>query len=321
MIGDGVFRKSRAPAVAPGAMELHRHDMTATFAADVTLGAAQERLAEIGQWLAVDGDPASSVGDLISFNSTGPLRLGYGAWRDLLLGVQFTNGPGELISAGGRTVKNVAGYDLTKFIVGSAGVFGKIVTATARTYRKPQCALFARFPADARRVGQLMPTSLRPQWAILTADALLCGYLGDERTINYYRTNLPQAEPTEIVERTVDQDIADRSARWRTHGRRTFRASVPPARIGDFVSVLPGGSWIADAAFGVVLGSDLREEQNSVVAQSAACVGGSVRFFFDDGGKKSIDFPAGAVERQIIGRLKKSFDPDEKLAPLPRSMN
>jgi FAD/FMN-containing dehydrogenase len=195
-------------------MDLHRHDMTATFAANVTLGAAQEHLARLRQWLPIDGDPASSIGDLISSNSTGPLRLGYGAWRDLLLGVQFTNGRGELISAGGRTVKNVAGYDLTKFIVGSAGVFGTIVTATLRTYRRPQAALLARFPADAGRVGQLMPTSLRPQWAMLNGDALLCGYLGDERTIEYYRTNLPHAEPVEVVNRSVDEDVEYRNHMW-----------------------------------------------------------------------------------------------------------
>ena len=83
-------------------------------------------------------------------NSTGPLRLGYGAWRDLLLGVQFTNGRGELITAGGRTVKNVAGYDLTKFMVGSHGVFGRLVTITTRTYRRPDRALVRAVSAGRR---------------------------------------------------------------------------------------------------------------------------------------------------------------------------
>ena len=131
------FRADCKPLVSPDAIELHALDMTATVGGDVTLGALQRRLAEHGQWLPIDGDPKSSISDLISFNSTGPLRLGYGAWRDLLLGVQFKNGRGELISAGGRTVKNVAGYDLTKLMVGSAGVLGRIMTVTPRTYKKP----------------------------------------------------------------------------------------------------------------------------------------------------------------------------------------
>ena len=107
------FRPDRAPLVSPGAMDLHEHDMTATFATDVVLAEAQGKLAEIGQWLAVDGDPAASLGRLVEINSTGPLRLGFGAWRDLLLGCQFENGRGELITVGPRlsgvprTIRNV----------------------------------------------------------------------------------------------------------------------------------------------------------------------------------------------------------------------
>src|SRR5207344_1331571 len=103
----------------------HVEDLSATFAADVTLGAAQAKLREHGQWLPIDGGNDETLGALVERNSTGPLRLGFGAWRDLLLGAQFTNGDGELITAGGRTVKNVAGYDLTKLMVGQRGVFGK----------------------------------------------------------------------------------------------------------------------------------------------------------------------------------------------------
>src|SRR3954452_24547114 len=138
------FRANREPLVPPGGADLHARDMSATFAADVTLRAALERLRELNQCLPVAGDPDLPLGTLVERNSTGPLRLGYGAWRDLLLGVQFTNGRGELISPGGMTVKNVAGYDLTKFIVGSFGIFGRLITFTARTYRRPDGALLVR---------------------------------------------------------------------------------------------------------------------------------------------------------------------------------
>jgi FAD/FMN-containing dehydrogenase len=252
-----IFRSPRTPLVPPGGMELHQRDMTATFAADVTLAAAQARLAEIGQWIAIDGQSQESLGELVSFNSTGPLRLGYGAWRDVLLGVQFTNGRGELISAGGQTVKNVAGYDLTKFIVGSAGVVGKIVTLTMRTYRRPVAAMVATYPADVRIVGRLAPTALRPQWAILRSDELLCGFLGDQRTIDYYGSALPQSEPTEVRQRSVEEDIADRARLWRAEGELTFRASVPPLQVAEFAADLDCEAWAADAAFGIVLGSHI----------------------------------------------------------------
>ncbi|HZL36785.1 MAG TPA: FAD-binding oxidoreductase [Tepidisphaeraceae bacterium] len=338
------FRPPRSPIVPPGGMELHERDMTATFAGDVMLGAAQERLAEIGQWLPMDGDPNATLGSLVSFNSTGPLRLGYGAWRDLLLGVQFANGRGELISAGGRTVKNVAGYDLTKFIVGSAGVFGTLVTLTARTYRRPEGALLARHRPDAGLVRRLMPTALRPQWAMLTGDALLLGYIGDRRTLDYYRTALSQSEPLEILERSLEEDVADRARLWQWRGALGFRAAVPPARVEEFARGLANGSWVADAAFGVVLGSHIEREQIPVIKQAVAAVGGSVRFiaradrteansaagesqsqpqsqsedFHTAGASQALaDLSTNPIERQIIERLKLAFDPDSKLNPLP----
>src|SRR5947208_1670688 len=93
------FRSNQTPLVSPGGMECFARDMTVTISADVTLGAAQAKLAELGQWLPIDGDVQSALGELVENNSTGPLRLGYGGWRDLLLGVQFLNGRGELITA------------------------------------------------------------------------------------------------------------------------------------------------------------------------------------------------------------------------------
>jgi glycolate oxidase FAD binding subunit len=156
-------------------MDLHVRDMTATIAADVTLGDVQVAMAEQHQWLPIDGDPSRPLGELIEHNSSGPLRLGYGAWRDLLLGVQFINHRGELITAGGRTVKNVAGYDLTKLMVGQHRQLGKIVTLTTRTYRRPAGAVVATFPPDLSLVQSLLPTPLKPQWMLLSPDALTCG--------------------------------------------------------------------------------------------------------------------------------------------------
>src|SRR5688572_23305182 len=184
------FRPDLQPLVAPGAIDHHVGDMTATVAADVSLRRVQEEIAGAGQWLPIDGDPDLSVGDLVETNSTGPLRLGYGAWRDLLLGAQFHNGAGELITAGGRTVKNVAGYDLTKFMVGQRGVFGRLVTVTTRLYQRPAGAILAMFAPNPRMIGRLLPSTARPQWAVLTADALLCGYVSDERTLAFYENTL-----------------------------------------------------------------------------------------------------------------------------------
>ena len=285
-------------------------DMTATFAANVTLDAAQARLAQQNQWLPIDGDPSAPLGHLVESNSTGPLRLGYGAWRDLLLGCQFTNGTGELITAGGRTVKNVAGYDLTKFMVGQHGVFGRVVTITARTYRRPDAALLATFAPDVKRLSALLTTPARPQWSVLTADALLCGYLSDARTASFYEAELPRHRPLRVERRSVEDDVRHRQEVWRNSG---FRASVPPASIKRFAEQARVASWSADAAFGVIVGS-CDASQQSTLERAAHDVGGSILFFDPSG--KPLRLTSDPGVQRLLERLKIAFDPGGALAPI-----
>ena len=208
------FRKPREALVGPGEMDCHAADMTATFAADVPLNVAQAKLAQIDQWIPVDGNPEFTVGRLVEENSTGPLRLGYGAWRDLLLGCQFRIATGELITAGGRTVKNVAGYDLTKFMIGQRRIFGSVVTITMRTYRRPAAALLARFDPSDRWISGKIATPLRRRWAILTSSALWCGWLDGAIEIDFFEKLVARESPAELVRRSLDQDIAHRAKLW-----------------------------------------------------------------------------------------------------------
>lgn len=302
--------------------------MTVTAAADVPLAVVQEKLAEFDQWLPMDGEASLSVGQLVERNSTGPLRLGYGAWRDLLLGAQFYNGREELITAGGRTVKNVAGYDLTKFMVGQRGVFGRLVTITTRTYRRPAGAMLGRWDKRsnlAERIGfltSLLPTDVRPQWALVDEKELLCGYLGDESTLRYYQGELPKFG-FEIQPRTVRQDIELRQERLQSPFKDTLineisrcRASVPPHRIGQFVHEAKLQRWIADPAFGVVWAAvDSAPQDEQIVQQAAIRAGGSAIIERPDG--SIADLPLDKGVRSLLERLKASLDPDGKLAPLP----
>jgi len=305
------FRADFQPLVAPGAIDHHADDMTVTIAADVSLRRMQETVAAKGRWLPIDGEPDLAVGELVEGNSTGPLRLGYGAWRDLLLGAQFRNGRDELITAGGRTVKNVAGYDLTKFMVGQRGVFGKLVTITTRLYQRPAGAILATFPPNVRMIGRLLPSTARPQWALLTSDALLCGYVGDERALEFYENALRvERKPRSVERRTLEQDMEHRERIW----RGDFRVSVPPAKISDFVAVAKPMNWVADAAFGIVLGSGAAEAQ---VCSAAAALSGTATFTPRDAASGPMFEVPSVQQRQLLERLKKAFDPDNRLAPLP----
>ena len=310
------FRPNHSPLVPPGQVEHHAADMTATIAADVTLADVQAKLGSAGQWLPIDGDPQSPVGRLVEANSSGPLRLGYGHWRDLLLGAQFRNGRGELITAGGRTVKNVAGYDLTKFMVGQRGVFGTLVTITTRTYKQPAGAILATFAPQPKLIHRLLPSPARPQWAMLTSDALLCGYMGDERTLAYYFDALNEWKPRALERRSLSEDIAHRAQLW----RGSFRAAVPPASLSDFLTHLApvrstaGAAlhrWSADPAFGIIVG----DGDPTALRDAARTVGGTVSF--DAGAADTwFDVPPGA-QRDLLERLKQAFDPENRLAPLP----
>ena len=313
------FRPPQSPLLPPGTVEVLRRDMTVIAGADVTLAAVQERLAEAGQWLPLDGDPHAPLGRLVEENSTGPLRLGYGAWRDLLLGVQFRNGKGELITAGGRTVKNVAGYDLTKFMVGQRGIFGSVVTLTSRTYRRPAAALVAEFSPAVAHLHRLLPTSVRPHWAVLRNDALWCGFLGEADAIAYYESKLVEFAPRRVERRPVEEDVTHREDLWRVSKQtgRWFRAAVPPAKVQEFVSRAKVVDWTADAAFGVVLGAgaalDDAHDEHERVHAAAQAVGGTV-YFVEPGGH--VVRWGNAAEEELLQRLKAAFDPEGQLEPL-----
>lgn len=111
----------------------HWHgDLTATVQAGATLGTVNAELGRRGQWIPLD--PAwpdrATLGGIVATNDSGPRRQRHGTPRDLLIGVQMARADGQLAKAGGRVVKNVAGYDLGKLLAGSFGCLGVIVGAT-----------------------------------------------------------------------------------------------------------------------------------------------------------------------------------------------
>jgi glycolate oxidase FAD binding subunit len=124
-------------AVAPAA------DMTVTVRAGTRVADLERVLGSAGQRLPVDVPLAerATVGGMIAIAASGPLRLGHGTLRDYLIGITVIGADGRSIRAGGRVVKNVAGYDLMKLHAGARGTLGLVVEATLRL--KPAPAHFA----------------------------------------------------------------------------------------------------------------------------------------------------------------------------------
>jgi FAD/FMN-containing dehydrogenase len=115
-------------------------NQTVTVEAGMPLAALQQALKANRQWLPIRPfrGPEATVGGLAALAACGPERLRYGAARDLLLGLRFVSGTGRPVSAGGRVVKNVAGYDLGRLLVGSGGTLGFLTDLTLRVSSIPE---------------------------------------------------------------------------------------------------------------------------------------------------------------------------------------
>ena len=147
-------------------------DLVVKVQAGHPMSRLQEVLAAAGQQLAVDS--AGTVGGAIAGAAAGPRRLLYGTVRDLLIGVTIIRADGVLARAGGKVVKNVAGYDLGKLFTGSRGTLGLIVEAAFRLHPLPRARAFvgatAADPAAAHAMVQaLMHSPLVP--AAIEVDA------------------------------------------------------------------------------------------------------------------------------------------------------
>lgn len=114
-------------------------DYVVAVRAGTRLGDVQAALGAHGQWLPLDppGGEAATMGGIVAANRNGPRRLLWGSIRDLLIGIHVALPTGEVIKAGGKVVKNVAGYDLAKLFIGSLGAVGIITEVIFKISPRP----------------------------------------------------------------------------------------------------------------------------------------------------------------------------------------
>lgn len=125
-----------------GLVEHDDANLTATAQSGMRLSALQKTLGERGQFLAIDPPHPGrcTIGGLVAANLNGPRRMLYGGVRDLVIGMKIVLAKGEQIKAGGKVVKNVAGYDMCKLFVGSLGTLGVITEVTFKMAPLPESA-------------------------------------------------------------------------------------------------------------------------------------------------------------------------------------
>ena len=145
-------------------------DLTITVRAGTPLSEISTATGEHGQWLPLDpaGSPDGSIGATVATGSYGPLASAFGRPRDQVLGLEAVTGTGEVITVGSRVVKNVAGFDLTRLLVGSWGTLGVITQMTLRlrarsdVERTAAIALPARGPKLAAALAAVRAARLAP---------------------------------------------------------------------------------------------------------------------------------------------------------------
>jgi glycolate oxidase FAD binding subunit len=150
-----------------GMIEYEPGEFTFTALAGTRVTEIAAILAEHGQYLPCDpllADAGATLGGTVAAGANGPGRYRYGGLRDFILGVRYVDGAGDLVYAGGKVVKNAAGFDIPKLMVGSLGQFGVLVELTFKVFPKPEAYATLRLdlPSVAAGAAAIMKLTSQP---------------------------------------------------------------------------------------------------------------------------------------------------------------
>jgi len=300
-----------------GIRDYQPNELVLTAAAATPLGVIEAALAPARQMLAFEppnwsrllGVPAEgavrrTIGGALACNLSGPRRIKAGAARDHFLGFRGVSGRGEMFKSGGKVVKNVTGYDLSKLIAGSYGTLAAIEEVTVKVLPRPeQCETIVLCGLDPAAATRAMSHALASPHevsgavylpagatAALTSLADLPGIAalrleGPPPSVAFRRERL-LAELTADCDATVLEDEAS-TAFWRAirdvepfadlAGRTIWRVLVAPSRgaeLGEAISRAVEATWFVDWGGGllwvaVASGENVAEDGGASLIRSA----------------------------------------------------
>ena len=160
-----------------GITEYEPSEFTFTALAGTPVREIRATLGERGQYLPFDpvlADAGSTLGGAVAAGINGPGRWRYGGLRDFILGVRFVDGEGRLLRLGGKVVKNAAGFDVPKLLVGSAGRLGVIAEMTFKVFPRPLAWRTLRLPApDESAKARLLADLGRGRWELDAVESVV----------------------------------------------------------------------------------------------------------------------------------------------------
>ena len=336
-------------------------DFTVTVQAGVPLQQLQQELAARGQWLALDwpwgsgadGSESGTVGGLVARGLAGGLRQRYLGVRDQLIGLSLMRADGTAAKAGGRVVKNVAGYDLMRLFTGSWGSLGLITELTLRTLPQPRLRrgllLQGPLPALERLRRQALASPLMPEliewWrpagsvaasaaaAPEAQPALLIGLasISAEAIAEQLGTWCTSAEAVGLQAESLDPEAlacrrADTPGSRANAGEQRWllRLGLLPAQLHELLADTAllqglGYSLVAGSGLGMAWGSAAAVPAYRVEALRRRCkelggdLGGTLTVLEQPSGSQ---LPAweNAPSRPLIEAVKRQFDPLQQLA-------
>ncbi len=318
----------------------------------MTLRALQDVLAERDQWLPLrppHGDRCS-LGGLAALGTCGPERMRYGAPRDLALGLKFVSGEGRLIAAGGRVVKNVAGYDLTRLLIGSMGTLGLITELTFQVASLPECCVAQVAKGSPQQCAaaatELLCSRLDPTFVIGLPDEpalriggqvtgngdpwqLIAGFEGFEETVTFQtegcRTMFDGAglDVGESRKYAVREGLCGEYFDLLGRGAARMRADLPLDRVSAFLSAavekLGSASVLVDFGCGRVTASDESSTDDTWkhFCDTARSAGGHA--VLEKVPRESADgasvFGPPRADWPMMQRIKAALDPHDVFAP------
>ncbi|HLJ20424.1 MAG TPA: FAD-binding oxidoreductase [Stellaceae bacterium] len=292
-------------------LEHSQADMIVSVEAGIRLEDLQAELAKAGQFLPLDAfrSPGHTIGGLLATGWTGPLRMRYGSPRDFLIGIRVALPDGKLVTAGGRVVKNVSGYDMMKLHYGALGTLGVIVAASFKVFPKPLHDVTVTSDggweaAERALAGPLAPVALE----VLSDGTVMARFFGGPAAVNSAVAGLGWKPASEDP--------------WPTHAARAperlARIAVPRTKLKQCVELLPQGSaWWASAGSGIAYWEPEDARAVTDVRSRVEAAGGSLVILAapDDFTRSAGAWGSPPATLEIMRRIKTAFDPGNVLNP------